>query len=111
MKYFACIGFVVVTALITGCSHFPETSREKISAQVALTQQAHGLQSWWEKEIMKAKVVIEFGGKTAVEGVFIFEAHGPRARFERSDGAVVLFDGKTVRCGVHQPSSEDVAQI
>jgi|GEM_PF-342089 len=59
------------------------------------TQEAHNLSTWWTKEIVQADVVIDFGGKRMVDGTFTFEAHGPRARFDRADGVSVIYDGQT----------------
>ncbi|MDQ8209367.1 hypothetical protein QEH52_17700, partial [Coraliomargarita sp. SDUM461003] len=66
-----------------------------LAAVVAATQEAHGLQAWWEKEVVLADVEIVFGGNTIVDGTFSFEAHGPRARYDRKDGTSVIFDGQT----------------
>lgn len=66
-----------------------------IDKLVQTTQHAHGLKSWWGKEAMQADVEIVFGGNTIVEGTFTFEAHGPRARYDRADGVSIIFDGKT----------------
>jgi hypothetical protein len=66
-----------------------------IEETVQTTQTAHGLEAWWGKEVVSAQVEIVFGGNVALNGVFLFEAHGPKARFDRADGATVYFDGKT----------------
>ncbi|MGJ8638878.1 MAG: hypothetical protein ACSHYA_05755 [Opitutaceae bacterium] len=58
-------------------------------------QGAHNLESWWGKEVVSADVEILFGGKPVVGGTFTFEAHGPRARYDRADGVSIIFDGKT----------------
>ena len=59
------------------------------------TQAAHNIRSWWEKEVVQAHVVIDFGQKRMVDGTFTFEAHGPRARYDREDGVSIIYDGKT----------------
>jgi len=58
-------------------------------------QAAHNLQSWWAKEVVKADVRIVFQGQTMVDGTFAFEAHGPKARYDREDGTTVIYDGET----------------
>lgn len=58
-------------------------------------QSAHNLQSWWTKEVVQADVTIDFGGQRMVDGSFTFEAHGPRARYDRQDGVSIIYDGKT----------------
>ncbi|WP_162026429.1 MULTISPECIES: DUF6503 family protein [unclassified Lentimonas] len=67
----------------------------KVEALVDATQESHGLRAWWGKEVVVADVAIAFGGKTIVDGTFTFEAHGPRARYDRKDGVSILFDGNT----------------
>lgn len=68
------------------------------------TQNAHNIQSWWSKQVVQADVQILFGGKPAVDGTFIFEAHGPRARYDRKDGVSIFFDGNTA--WVYPPEAE-----
>ncbi len=68
------------------------------------TQSAHNIQSWWGKEVVQADVQILFGGKPVVDGTFTFEAHGPRARYDRKDGARIYFDGNTA--WVYPPDAE-----
>jgi hypothetical protein len=58
-------------------------------------QEAHNLESWWGKEVVKAEVQIVFGGESIVDGSFIFEAHGPKARYDRKDGVSIIYDGET----------------
>lgn len=62
---------------------------------VEATQKAHGLESWWGKEVVQADVQIIFHGNLAVDGTFTFEAHGPRSRYDRADGTSIIFDGTT----------------
>lgn len=73
----------------------PATEAELIQQQVEATQSTHGIGSWWQKELVQAEVEINFGGKTVVDGVFIFEANGPRARYDRKQGGSIIYDGKT----------------
>ena len=62
---------------------------------VDATQQAHGLVAWWGKEAMQVDGEMIFGGNKIVDGTFTFEAHGPRARYDRADGVSIIFDGET----------------
>jgi hypothetical protein len=71
----------------------PRESPHELIAEKA--QAAHGLRAWWKAEVVSADVEIVSGGKSAVDGTFTFEAHGPRARYDRRDGATIIFDGKT----------------
>ncbi len=59
------------------------------------TQNAHHLESWWAKEIVQTNITIDFGGNRIVDGTFTFEAHGPRARYDRKDGVSIIYDGQT----------------
>ena len=68
---------------------------DSIAAQVEATQTAHNLESWWGKDLVEADVVIDFGGNQIVDGTFLFEAHGPKARYDRADGTSIIFDGET----------------
>ena len=70
-------------------------SAPEVTAVVSATQGAHGLRAWWGKEVVVADVEIIFGGNTIVDGTFAFEAHGPRARYDRKDGVSIIFDGQT----------------
>jgi len=70
-------------------------NKSELATFVDSVQAAHGLRAWWGKEAMVADVEIVFGGNTVLDGTFTFEAHGPRARFDRKDGATVIFDGTT----------------
>lgn len=84
---------LIVFGLLFSAGLFAE---ERVVAEIAeTTQLEHGLHSWWEKEVVSADVEIVFGGNVAVEGRFTFEAHGPKARFDRPDGATVYYDGLT----------------
>jgi len=58
-------------------------------------QAAHNLKSWWAKEVVRAEVRIILNGETMVDGTFTFEAHGPKARYDRNDGTTVYYDGET----------------
>ncbi len=89
---FLAIGFY---AFLITAEAIQVTDSEAINKVVDSTQSAHHLQSWWEKEVVSTDIEIIFGGKSIVKGTFLFEAHGPRARFDRRDGASVFFDGKT----------------
>lgn len=82
---------------LAGCSHSGShtAAPNTIDAQVHATQTAHGLEAWWGKDIVQADVEIIFGGNVAVDGTFIFEAHGPKARYDRKDGVSITFDGNT----------------
>ena len=66
----------------------------EIQQQMDSTQRAHNIRAWWGKEVVQAEVKMNFGSKRIVEGRFTFEAHGPRARYDRLDGSSILFDGK-----------------
>jgi hypothetical protein len=68
------------------------------------TQSIHNIQFWWGKEVVQANVQILFGGKPIVDGTFTFEAHAPRARYDRKGGASIYFDGNTA--WVHPPDAE-----
>jgi len=71
-------------------------TQDAIAPWVDYSQRAHHLEAWWDTEAVRANVTIKMGGQTAVDGsTFTFEAHGPRARFDRADGASVIFDGTT----------------
>lgn len=76
----------------------------EVDEVVEATQSAHNIESWWSKEVVQADVAIVFGGKSVVDGTFSFEAHGPRARYDRKDGVSVFFDGETA--WVHPPEAE-----
>lgn len=62
---------------------------------VQATKKAHGIDRWDQADSLKADVVVNFGGETKAEGTFTFQAHGPKARYDMSDGTVVVFDGET----------------
>jgi hypothetical protein len=66
-----------------------------IEKQVSETQSAHHLESWWGKDLVQADVLIDFKGNRVVDGTFLFEAHGPKARYTRKEGATIIFDGET----------------
>ncbi|MEM1221670.1 MAG: DUF6503 family protein [Verrucomicrobiota bacterium] len=68
---------------------------DPIAAQVKATEAAHQIEAWWGKEVVQADAEMFFGGGKAVDGRFTFEAHGPRARYDRADGVSIIFDGKT----------------
>ncbi|MEM0965744.1 MAG: hypothetical protein AAGJ81_06325 [Verrucomicrobiota bacterium] len=84
-------------------SVFADISGE-IGETVSKTQTAHNLESWWGKDVVQADVLIDFGGMIAVDGTFTFEAHGPKARYDRKDGTTIFFDGETA--WVHPAEAE-----
>ena len=66
----------------------------EIQQQVDATQRVHNIRAWWGKEVVQAEVKMDFGPGHVIEGRFTFEAHGPRARYDRRDGSSIIFDGK-----------------
>jgi len=59
------------------------------------TKARHGIEHWNQQDSLQADVVVDFGGKRMVDGTFTFEAHGPKARYDKADGTVIVFDGET----------------
>lgn len=89
MKHLKTLVAASAVALIANTSSAWEKSI------VAETQAAHGLEAWWGKEVVKLEAKMLFGGNKVVDGEFTFEAHGPKARYDRADGVSIIFDGKT----------------
>lgn len=90
------IRFIVYLLFFTLMSSALRAEEASMAAKIAdATQQAHGLHAWWGQEVLAADVQIIFGGKVILDGRFTFQAHGPKARFDRADGATVYFDGET----------------
>jgi hypothetical protein len=90
------ISFIATAWMLSSAASFALSPVELTSERITQdTQEAHQLRSWWEKEVVQAEVGIDFGGTRMVDGTFTFEAHGPRARFDREDGASIIYDGKT----------------
>ena len=87
----AILGMVSLPNMVNALS--PLAPQAEVIASEA--QYQHGLRAWWGKEVVVADVEIVFGDKAIVDGTFTFEAHGPRARYDRKDGATIIFDGKT----------------
>ncbi|MEM1157522.1 MAG: hypothetical protein AAF649_05495 [Verrucomicrobiota bacterium] len=80
----------VLLAMTTAAPAHP-SAREIADA----AQQAHHIQAWAEKEIVRAEVSVLFAGAVMVDGTFTFEAHGGRARYDRKDGVNIIYDGTT----------------
>lgn len=90
-------------SFLTSASLFAE---ERTVTEIAeTTQLKHGLHSWWGKAVVSAEVEIVFGGNVVVAGTFTFEAHGPKARYDRPDGATVYYDGSTA--WIYPPGAAD----
>ncbi|MGE9290328.1 MAG: DUF6503 family protein [Puniceicoccales bacterium] len=83
---------LLLIGLSAAIAHAGQES-SSIDEQVSQTQSAHNLQSWWGKDLVEADVVITFGGNDIIDGTFLFEAHGPKARYDRKDGTSIIFDG------------------
>ncbi len=86
-------GFSIAAFIPAALALPPEVSTPELVAEA--TQEAHNLKAWWGKEVVSADVEVVFGGQKKVDGTFIFEAHGPLARYDREDGVSVIYDGKT----------------
>lgn len=87
------LGFILLAASpsVWALSPLPINAKSITEA----TQEAHHIRAWWEQEVVQADVAIDFGGQPVVEGTFTFEAHGPRARYDRKDGVSIIYDGRT----------------
>jgi len=97
-RIISTVTFISVAFLLVNCGQPDEgnqTEAELIQQQVRTTQSAHGIEAWWQKELIQADVKIDFGGNRIVDGTFTFEAHGPRSRYDRKQGGPVVYDGKT----------------
>ncbi|MEO0794490.1 MAG: DUF6503 family protein [Verrucomicrobiota bacterium] len=96
--------FGVSALVITGCGGKAEQAEKpapKTSAQWAdHSQRSHGLETWWGKQVVAMDMDVVFGGSPIVDGVFTFEAHGPKAKYEAPEGLVV-FDGKEAHVSVN----------
>ncbi|MGF1452650.1 MAG: hypothetical protein ACFB21_11330 [Opitutales bacterium] len=90
---------VTLLTLMNGCApggpRAGPPASDAIEPWVDYAQRAHNIESWWTKDLVSAEVVVDFQGSRIVDGTFIFEAHGPRARYERADGATIIFEGET----------------
>ena len=71
-----------------------QIASENSDATVATLYDAHGIDAWNQLQCVRCAVTVEFGGNRVIDGVFTFEAHGPRARYDYGDDQSVIFDGK-----------------
>lgn len=92
----------LLTALVW-TSLSAETTTLEIK-QANETQAAHGLKAWWAQEVVSADVQIVFGGNLILDGTFTYQAHGPKARYDRQDGVTIYYDGETA--WVHPADAE-----
>lgn len=84
--------FTLGAVLILFSSTVLAEDTQDVAARV---EAAHGLAAWWRTEVLRADVLIEFGGRTVVDGRMTFETNGPRARLDVRDGGSVVYDGAT----------------
>lgn len=105
--------FTFGVLLLVSCGHFSQsagTEAEAIRDRVASTQSAHGIEAWWQKELVQADVEIIFQGNLIVDGTFTFEANGPKSRYDRKQGGSIVYDGKTAWM-LDSSASEDNARF
>lgn len=98
LRIISTITLVSIAFPLAGCersSTSQSTEAELIKSQVEATQSVHGIEAWWQKELVQADIKMDFGGNTIVDGTFTFEANGPKARYDRKTGGSVVFDGTT----------------
>jgi hypothetical protein len=60
----------------------------------AAIEQAHGVDAWRVRRALQTGIVVEFGGRTAIDGTMLAETTGARSRFELKDGTILVFDGE-----------------
>ena len=56
----------------------------------------HGAPLWRQKQALEAGIVVECGGANVLEGTILYEQHQGRTRLTLKNGAVIIYDGKTV---------------
>ena len=100
MNYQTIFTFISILSapFLASCGHFgkgAKTELELIHDQVVATQSAHGIEAWWQKELVQAEVEMIFQGNLIVDGTFTFEANGPKSRYDRKRGGSIIYDGKT----------------
>jgi hypothetical protein len=61
---------------------------------VAEIERAHGRDAWARRHALRCDLVVEFGGKTTVDGTLTFTTDGTRSRIDLKDGARLTFDGE-----------------
>ncbi len=57
-------------------------------------EHAHGKKKWIEKKAVEADLVLEFGGKEALNCKLIYDMHSGKVRMELKDGTTLVFDGE-----------------
>lgn len=99
MTGFNWLTVVLVTALTLWCdavwaqptSSAPATP---VGDFVEPIQAAHGLPAWRARQAIQADIKVEFGDQVVLAGTLLFETWVGRVRIERTDGAVLVFDGQ-----------------
>ena len=86
---------VLCSFIVSSIANAQNALPAEIQKQVDATQRVHNIRAWWGKEVVRAEVKMDFGPGNVIEGRFIFEAHGPRARYDRHDGSSIIFDGES----------------
>jgi len=64
-------------------------------AIVKSIEKAHNAADWRANQAVQADIVVNFGGRAALQGVVTFSTDASRARIVRPDGSTVVFDGNT----------------
>lgn len=69
-------------------------STDAASAFVRRIEQAHGRDAWYRHDAVAADIVVEFGGRRAIDGVVTFTTDAGRSRIDLKDGTTLVFDGQ-----------------
>ncbi len=65
------------------------------SGLVQAIEAAHNKDAWYAQPGVRTNIVVEFGGRTSVEGTLTMAPNGGVARIDRAAGGAVIFDGET----------------
>ncbi len=84
------LSFLLLSAL--GCAS-PQAPAEApgLGAEVA---RHHGVEAWRTKRAVRAKLVVKFGDKPALEGVLLYAPSANTVRLELTNGTLLVFDGQ-----------------
>jgi hypothetical protein len=58
-------------------------------------QWAHGAATWAQKDAVRCRLVIRFGGSEVLRGSMTYDPHRNRVRIDVDGGRVLVFDGRT----------------
>ena len=101
MNFARLVACAIASLLLLGCARGDRADNRATPLRpaqslpgVAELERAHGLNAWKRHDALSAQILVEFGGKPAVDGILTFTTDGTKSRLDLTGGTQLVFDGE-----------------